>query len=273
MIAVILAFIFNRSAGSTGLYTALIACVINGVIVIPYMVPRLNLGQVSEEALTLMSANVLYDNRTPEQLLAVIDEVNPDILILQEMSAHNQRRAAALWKKFPFASDSYNGGLREILVFSQRPFDSIDYIVGDKPWRPEAQIKLTFNGTQITILGIHPKAPMSASRFARRNAELDQIAEKIATLESPIIVAGDMNISPWTPIFRSFLRRAGLFDGRRRHGLNFSWSLNGNFPVIPIDHILYRGVNVHSFTSGPDTGSDHRPVIIEFSVPSAENQT
>jgi len=269
VLGTIFAFLFQQQIG---LYAALFACVINGFIIVPYVVPKLQSSPVPDHAVKLMTVNVLYGNRDPDKLLATIAEADPDILILQEMSASNQRKTAALWDIYPYASDQFNGGSREVLVFSKIPFDSVQYIVGDKPWRSEAETKLTINGQAITVLGIHPKAPMSANRFARRNAELSQISERVSTSTTPIIVAGDMNITPWTPIFRQFLRQAKLNDGRKRHGFNFTWSPGSLPKMIPIDHVLYRGVDIHSFTSGPDTGSDHLPVIVEFSLPSNDNQ-
>ena len=263
IVAAIFALIFQQQIG---LYAALIACVINGFIVIPYVIPKFQNSPIPDDALTLMTANMMYGNRSPKKLLTAIDQADPDILVLQEMSASNQQKTASLWEKFPYASDQPNGGSQEVLVFTKIPLDSVKYVNGDKPWRSEAETTLTIDGQSITVLGIHPKAPMSASRFTRRNAELDQIAERVSAYDLPIIVAGDMNITPWTPIFRSFLRTAGLNDGRKRRGFNFTWGPDSLPKMIPIDHVLYRGVYLHSFTSGPNTGSDHLPVVIEFSI-------
>lgn len=264
VLAVVLALVFNQQIG---LYAALASCLINGVIVGPYLIPSMPSGPAASDGYTLMSANVMYGNRSPQNFLNTIRDVDPDILVLQEMSASNQHKAEQLWDQFPYASAQPNGGSLEVLVFSKLPFDSVKYIVGDKPWRSEAEIQMTIDSRPITLLAIHPKAPVSAKRFARRNQELDQIAQRVSTVESPLIVAGDMNITPWTPIFRTFLRQAGLSDGRRGFGLNFTWAPDNLPKLIPIDQVLYRGVNIHSFTSGANTGSDHLPVIVEFSIP------
>ncbi|MFK7804940.1 MAG: endonuclease/exonuclease/phosphatase family protein [Anaerolineae bacterium] len=269
VVGAIFALLFQQQIG---LYAALIACMINGVIVVPYVIPKLQRNPTPDSALTLMTINVLYGNRSPEKLLATIQDVDPDILIVQEMSASNQQKAEKLWELFPHASDQPNNGSREVLVFSKIPLDSVNYILGDKPWRAEAEVQITIDNQPFTVLGIHPKAPMSANRFARRNAELDLIAERVNITDVPIIVAGDMNITPWTPIFRRFLRESNLNDGRKRNGFNFTWAPGSLPKMIPIDHVLYRGVNIHSFTSGPDTGSDHLPIIVEFSLPSKDNR-
>ena len=257
------ALIIMQSAGAV---FALVAVLINGYVVIPYIIPKLK-GDLSSKRLTLMSANMLYRNRQHQLFLQVVGQIDPDILIVQEVSAVNQANGAALWQKYPYASEKPGGGGQEIFIFSKIPFDSIEHRVVDKPWRSHVQVKLTIDGKQINILGVHPKAPMSHGRFARRNAELDKLAAYVATISEPIIVAGDMNITPWTPIFRNFLRQAGLYDGRKRFGFNFTWSPR-RLPIksIPIDQVLYRGVKIQGFTSGPYNGSDHLPVIVEFSV-------
>jgi len=39
------------------------------------------------------------------------------------------------------------------------------------------------------------------------------------------------------------------------------------FPFLPLDHVMTRnGVSVHEMYAGPDTNSDHLPVIFSFSV-------
>ena len=249
-----------------GLTAALVSMLLNGYFVIPYLIPKFQAKRQSNSQTRLMSANMMYGHRSPEKFLSKIYKIDPDILVLQEMSASNQEKVADLWDKFPFASDRPNGGSREILVFSKIPIDSVEHIVGDKPWRAQAKVNMMIDDQPITILGIHPKAPMSPGRFARRNNELEKIAAHVSQVDTPIIVAGDMNITPWTPIFRKFLRDAELNDGRRGFGFNFTWA-HSNLPKsIPIDHVLYRDLAIHSFKSGPNTGSDHLPVIVEFSV-------
>lgn len=248
-----------------GFALALIAALINGYIVIPYIAPNLKTG-AADSQVTLMSANMLYRNRNPKRFLQVIWQIDPDILILQEVSSVNQTNGAELWEKYPFSLGKPNGGGQEIFIFSKIHIDCVEHRVVDKPWRSHVQVQLTIDQKQITILGVHPKAPMSPGRFGRRNAELDKLAAHVAAISEPVIVAGDMNITPWTPIFRNFLQLSGLSDGRKRFGFNFTWS-PGSWPKsIPIDQVLYRGVNIHSFSSGPNTGSDHLPVIVEFSV-------
>lgn len=250
--------------------TAALAVLINGYLVVPYLFPKLQAPSNQNTPITLMSANTLYGNYAPHELLGTIDEVDPDILILQEMSAANQQRAASLWEKYPYVTDTPNRGTKEVLVFSKFPFDSVDYVAYDAPWRAQAHVTLTVNGQQLKVVGVHPKAPMSAGRFERRNREMEYISADAQQVDLPLIVAGDMNITPWTPVFRQFLRQAGLNDGRRRHGLNLTWAPHDVPLLIPIDQILYRDVTVHSFSSGPYTGSDHRPVIAIFSLPDSQ---
>ncbi len=256
--------LFNQTLG---IASSLIVVVLNGFLVVPYVFPKLQNPSPQDHALTLMSANALYGNYAPQEMIKTVKTVDPDILVLQEMSAANQDRVAEFWDMFPYVTDSPNRGTKEVLVFSKIPFESIEYVAHDTPWRAQAHVTFQINGQPFKLIGVHPKAPMSAGRFERRNRELGLIADDAAKSDIPVIVAGDMNITPWTPIFQRFLRDAELNDGRRRNGLNFTWAPHDVPLLIPIDQILYRGVDIHSFTSGPYTGSDHRPVIATFSVP------
>ncbi|MEM9774345.1 MAG: endonuclease/exonuclease/phosphatase family protein [Chloroflexota bacterium] len=248
-------------------YAAIVSILINGYFVLPYIIPKVSTAYAANQTVVkLMTSNVLYGNRSPDQLMETVNAVDPDILIVQEMSGYNQDQMAALWEKYPYISDSPNGGAQEIIVFSKLELLSVEHYTEDTLWRSQAQVTVNIDGQITTILGMHPKAPMSNNRYQRRNGELSRTATRVSQIETPLVVAGDLNITPWTPIFKRFLSNANLTDGRARSGLHMTWSPDGLPRVIPIDHVLYRGIDLHSFTSGPDTGSDHLPVIVEFSV-------
>ncbi|MEM8860578.1 MAG: endonuclease/exonuclease/phosphatase family protein [Chloroflexota bacterium] len=248
-------------------YFTISTVLINGFFVLPYLIPQIRPAHAANQTVVkLMTANVLYGNRNPNMMYDAVNQVDPDILIVQEMSGYNQDKMVALWEAFPYVSHRPNGGTQEIIVFSKIPLHSIDHFTEDTLWRSQAQITVNIDDQLTTIVGMHPKAPMSKNRYLRRNEELTRTAERVAQIETPLIVTGDLNITPWTPIFKRFLGNANLSDSRVRNGLKMTWAPDNLPRVIPIDHFLYRDIQVHSFATGPDTGSDHLPVVVEFSV-------
>ena len=85
------------------------------------------------------------------------------------------------------------------------------------------------------------------------------------------MLLGDLNATPWSPAFRSLLRNSDLRDSRQGFGIHSTWPSGTWIMRVPLDHILVSGqVAVHSRVVGPDVGSDHRGVVVEFSLASRD---
>jgi endonuclease/exonuclease/phosphatase (EEP) superfamily protein YafD len=93
------------------------------------------------------------------------------------------------------------------------------------------------------------------------------VAKAISTAPSPVAVMGDLNMTPWSTRFRSFLDTAGLRDNPQERGLTATWI--SRFPVfgLMIDHIL-TGPDVRMLRShlGRDVGSDHLPIVAHLAL-------
>lgn len=119
----------------------------------------------------------------------------------------------------------------------------------------------------MAILGTHPLPPISAEYSRLRDEQLERVARFARTVASPLLLLGDLNTSPWSDRFRSFLRESGLHDSALGRGLQATWPA-GWWPFsIPIDHGLYSaGLAVLSRRVGSFVGSDHYPILAEVAV-------
>jgi endonuclease/exonuclease/phosphatase (EEP) superfamily protein YafD len=125
---------------------------------------------------------------------------------------------------------------------------------------------LSVNGQDVLLIGSHPPAPSRTWGWNHRNTELLRLAEDVEreTPEHPVVIAGDLNTTPWSFYFRRLLS-CGLHDSEQGLGPQSSWSQRMALPMVPIDHALYTdGVVVLNRRLGPDIGSDHLPVIFEI---------
>ncbi|MEE8238524.1 MAG: endonuclease/exonuclease/phosphatase family protein, partial [Nitrososphaerales archaeon] len=96
---------------------------------------------------------------------------------------------------------------------------------------------------------------------------ITEVSKSVSDQEDPILLLGDLNITPWSPIFKDFLRSTGLRDSREGFGLQPSWPTWFPPAWIPIDHVLVSSnVTVYDRKIERDIGSDHYPVIVDFSV-------
>ncbi len=74
-----------------------------------------------------------------------------------------------------------------------------------------------------TVIGVHLSAPTSPRRAAARKQELIELAARSAAVTGPLVVAGDFNITPYSPYFVEWLADSGLTDSRRGRTLSVSW--------------------------------------------------
>ena len=88
----------------------------------------------------------------------------------------------------------------------------------------------------------------------------------------PLVVAGDFNVTPYSPYFRDWLAASGLTDSRRGRTLSVSWPATLPWFGIPIDHVAVNdGFTIVSHRRLPDFGSDHYGVVVELALRGGEH--
>ncbi len=88
--------------------------------------------------------------------------------------------------------------------------------LAESPGVRAARVTLDWQGTPVTVLGVHLHWPLGPRSSRLRNAELASIASFAAAHQEPLIVAGDFNATPWSQHFRAALERSGLQRLRSR---------------------------------------------------------
>ena len=122
-------------------------------------------------------------------------------------------------------------------------------------------------GPELRLIVTHPLPPMNHRQWKSRNSHFARLAADVkAAGYERTIVAGDLNCSPWSYWFGRLSKQSGLRNSADGQGLNITWM---PIPIpacgLPIDHVLVGPkIQVSQRTVGPYTGSDHRPVIVDF---------
>jgi endonuclease/exonuclease/phosphatase family metal-dependent hydrolase len=125
---------------------------------------------------------------------------------------------------------------------------------------------LTFarGNTTLTVLGTHLNWPLGRRVSEARNAQLAAIAELARRHPDPLVVLGDLNITPFSPHFSRTLRDGGLKLCAPGAGLAPTWPARVVPLYIAIDHCLASaGVQAWNFRTGDYLGSDHYPISVE----------
>jgi endonuclease/exonuclease/phosphatase (EEP) superfamily protein YafD len=127
--------------------------------------------------------------------------------------------------------------------------------------------ELQLDGSRLTIVGVHPPPPKSARMTAQRNQHMEALAAFTSQQEGAVLVCGDLNLTPWSPTFLRTLKKGKLHDSTRGFGLQPTWPVENFLSRVPIDHCLHsEGLRIVNRSVGPAFGSDHFPLIIDFSV-------
>jgi endonuclease/exonuclease/phosphatase (EEP) superfamily protein YafD len=216
--------------------------------------------------LRVVSANVLSQNRTPEQTLDFMRAADADLVVLVDARQDRwQPVLATLGALYPYQSPQRWRERPPVVLFSRHPI--VDHAVvrplGGR--RPYLLAEIAVEGATLVVAGVHPSSPSSEpGDTRRRNRELDHIAEVAGQADRPVIVAGDFNTTPWSPYFQDLVAAAGLRNAAEGHGYVGTWPTWFWPALIPIDHVLLKGPLVATTVRrGPAIGSDHFPIIAD----------
>ena len=206
------------------------------------------------------------------RIAAVISSFDPDIVALQEVDCGRERSgrvdqahelAQRLAMDMVFVpniewSESERYG---IATLTRLPIKSTRQLRLPQHHKSEPRSSL------ITLLGWEDHVleminTHLSTLFRERPGQVATIAAEMGT--EALIIAGDFNMTPWSPAYKVLAR--GLHSATR-----FARTWPAPAPLIPLDHILYRGevevVRAQAWLGGPARmASDHLPVVVELAA-------
>ena len=214
--------------------------------------------------LRVMLLNVNTNTGDPRLVKLAIQEANPDIIVLEEISTRWMEELAWLKTSYPYSitrprEDNFGIGCfcKEPLVEGEIAYLGVVRI-------PTILARIRTKGFLLRIVATHPTPPTSREYSMWRNRQLDLLPSVLGS-QSPVILVGDLNVTPWNSHFRTLLLRSGLRDSSRGQGFHPTWPNDHPFLRIPIDHILHSpDLMVVERRVGRDVASDHYPVIVDF---------
>ncbi len=222
--------------------------------------------------ITLISHNIQDISKRHQELGLWLQGQPADVVLLQEVPS----RIAAWYREkgvYPYQLEVYDPALnhpnfpddKAIVILSKYPVSGDLEFKPFKDSRPVPTARISIPEAQdpwVVIIDAHE--PMSAELLDQRDRLLLGAAKKIGELSGPVIVAGDFNATPLTPIFNDFLKIADILASRF-YVPTFPSKLK--LIGIPIDHILVRHIRVKKINALPAIGSDHQPLKAALLLP------
>lgn len=249
---------------------ALMSAAINLSSIAPVYRKRRGAVSVGEKRrLKLALANVDKLNRRHEKLLQWIERNHPDVVVVQEVTEDWAQALKALHPRYSFSEVAPRAEGSGMAIYSRLPFDRTAVRFSEGEDRPSLMIRLIIDGAKVSILSIHPRAPIRRGHFELRNQMLDEAAACLKALPGSKICVGDLNTSIWSPFYRRFIIQTKLINVRLGIGLLPSWPtyLRFSWLMIPLDHCLVsHDIRVIHAQTGERIGSDHLPLFVELEI-------
>lgn len=216
----------------------------------------------------LLMVNIHFDNRDLAPLLALIEAESPDVIGILELSPRAAAALAGLGTSYPVNQLTPRDDPFGIGLWSRLPGAHIE--AASVPPLDLPTLRLHWNTAQSgSVWLVHPFPPIGGEATAWRDVQLAYLATQLRG-DGDAILAGDLNTTPWSAAYRRLRLVSGLQDSSAGRWPRPTWFGPNLAQVlaIPIDHVLHGDAwRVLGHRVGPDVGSDHRPVIVEFARP------
>jgi hypothetical protein len=142
----------------------------------------------------------------------------------------------------------------------------------DNAFGPSAlEFSVRVNGRLTSFLDFGSVSPMTPGRADKRNRTLEAAArwsnQQRRDGREQRIVMGDLNATPWSPVFRQLLDDGRLHSSLNGFGIQPTWPMFDTFLRIPIDHMLLSArLTATDRRAGPSFGSEHRSLWVTVSI-------
>lgn len=218
-----------------------------------------------QAAYRLLQMNLRYDNATPEKALSLIGRTQPDVITLDEVSDMWAGKLELLASAYPHRIVCpFPNTIFGVAILSRRPFAE-----GTEPRCYSrgalAIATVDFGGTPVDVAAIHLGWPWPFEQ----KWQVGEMSTHLEQLGETALMAGDCNAVPWSATVRKIAGAGGL---TLMPSVGPTWQLLGlpdflRFAGLPIDQVFSKGaVLIHSAARLEDTGSDHLPVMVDFSL-------
>jgi len=245
-----------------------LACLLAHLVPLaPYLLSR-HAPSATAPTLRVLTANLHGRNADTAKFAALIAREQPDVVVLTEVPANFASVAASLTPSYPHTIMERPGAAFEMILLSR-------WTIKQRQVNRSAGQSLPVLSAEVcspvasagcaTVIGLHGARPFGRGVHLR-NAQL-ALAVRVAAAkgDEPVILVGDLNLTPWAPTFAALLEAGNLRDASIVRGLTATWPTRHAAVGLLIDHVLVNPkVTVLGSRIGPDIGSDHQPVLADL---------
>jgi endonuclease/exonuclease/phosphatase (EEP) superfamily protein YafD len=213
---------------------------------------------------TVLSLNVLQDNRDFARTAALLRRTDPDMLLLLETDAAWERAMAPVLARYPQRLSRPIDNTYGLIFATRLPVEDarIENIAEEDT--PSVTAIVTAGDERFRMLGLHPRPPHPGQDTEERDAEIAIAARLAAETKLPVLAFGDFNDVAWSHTSRLFKRIGGYLDPRVGRGTYATFPAGWPMLGWPLDHLFVTPeFLVRDLAVLEDVGSDHLPIHAE----------
>ena len=244
-----------------------IACLATTASALPRLWSQQAIAKPSDRIVyRLLQMNLRFNKPTPKTVLSLIGRINPDVITLDEVSEMWTTELGYIAGAYPYRIlCPYPNRIFGVALLSKRPF-AAGTAPHCEPRGAMAIATVDFGGIPVDVAAIHLSWPWPKEQYW----QIGELAGPISSLGETAIMAGDCNAVPWSAAVRRIAALGGLTVMPSAGPTWIHRTLPDflrRYAGLPIDQVFSKGgVTIHSARRLEDTGSDHLPVLVEFSL-------
>lgn len=219
----------------------------------------------SPRKLRVMLVNVRTESNAFQKVLDYIRENAPDMVVLEEINQRWAGEMRALGDDYPYHITEPSEDNFGIALLSKHRLSFAKVLYLGTADVPSVYGEFKLDGFEFAFLGTHPLPPGGKEYTRHRNQQLADVAEFVQNCPKPVVLIGDLNVTPWNYYFQRLMRETGLVNCAAGYGLLATWPTRFPPAWVQIDHCLTStNFVVKDFRVGKHLGSDHYPLIVDL---------
>ena len=214
----------------------------------------------TQRQLSVYQHNMRFDNKTPGEVVEDINNLKPDIVLLQEVSGGNKRALKPLFKEYASRVFCHFKAIGSVAILSRFPLLKESVCIKKSGW---VEMEISAFGINISLVSIHLEWPYPF----KQKEHVARFNEYIKGKKDVVIIAGDFNAAGWTETLQSVEKASST---KIVPGVRFSFQKSGllsRFFPLPLDHLLHtHHFSIINAELRGHMGSDHRAVSYDLLI-------
>ncbi len=222
-------------------------------------------GVSQNTCFTMLTLNVLQTNRDYGRTIALIESINPDIVLLTETDQQWAQAVKPVLSAYPHQMQRPLANTYGMLFATRLPMrDASIQDLAEKD-TPSLFATLSMSGQDFRVVGLHPRPPHPDQDTDERDAEIVMAARHARKVGLPVLALGDFNDVAWSDTTDLFRNVGSFLDPRIGRGTYATFPADYVWLGWPLDHLFVtEEFLLGEMRVGRPVGSDHLPVLAQM---------